>query len=232
MLITRSKSTAKLKLIRAIMRPSKRAVSSVKILCVSDLASPQLENAAHLRRRYYDIDLVVSCGDLPSAYLDFITSVLSVPLFYVRGNHDTMYDERPPGGDDLHQRILTYKGITFVGLEGSMRYNEAPVQYTEGEMSWKVSRLFVPLKISASQHRKVDIFVTHSPPRGIHDLPDKPHTGFKSFLRFMDWYQPRYLLHGHVHNYDNRAETETSYKQTQVINVYPFKALEIEPRVS
>ncbi len=202
----------------------------MKILCVSDLVTSQLENAAHLRRRYHDIDLVVSCGDMPSAYLDFITSVLSVPLFYVRGNHDTMYDERPPGGDDLHRRIITHKGITFVGLEGSMRYNNAPIQYSENDMSWEVNRLLIPLKMSAAQGRKVDVFVTHSPPRGIHDLPDKPHTGFKSFIRFIDWFHPRYLLHGHVHNYDNRAETETQYRETCVINVYPFKVLEIEPR--
>jgi len=202
----------------------------VKILCVSDLATTQLENAAHLRRRYHDIDLVVSCGDLSSAYLDFITSVLSVPLYYVRGNHDTMYSERPPGGDDLHRRILTYKGITFVGLEGSIRYNDAPIQYTENEMSWAVTCLAVPIKMSEAQGRKIDIFVTHSPPRGIHDLPDKPHTCFKSFLRFMNWFQPRYLLHGHVHNYDSRAETETQYRETCVMNVYPFKVLEIEPR--
>ena len=49
---------------------------------------PQMESAAKLRRRYSDIELIISCGDMPPVYLEFITSVLSVPLFYVRGNHD------------------------------------------------------------------------------------------------------------------------------------------------
>jgi predicted phosphodiesterase len=97
----------------------------VKILCVSDTVVPQLESAANLRRRYNDIDLIISCGDLPPVYLEFITSVLNVPLYYVRGNHDEIYDERPPGGDNLHGRVLTYKGLTFAGLEGSMRYKGA-----------------------------------------------------------------------------------------------------------
>ena len=33
-------------------------------------------------------DLVLSCGDLPFDYLEFIVSRLDVPLVYVPGNHD------------------------------------------------------------------------------------------------------------------------------------------------
>ena len=43
----------------------------MKVLCISDTEMPQLENAANLRRQYSDIDLIISCGDLPPAYLDF-----------------------------------------------------------------------------------------------------------------------------------------------------------------
>jgi len=103
----------------------------------------QMESAAHLRRRYHDVDLVVSCGDLPAAYLEFITSVLNVPLFYVRGNHDTGYSECPPGGENLHERIVTYRGLTFVGLEGSIRYNDSPIQYTNAEMSLMVLKMAI-----------------------------------------------------------------------------------------
>ena len=55
---------------------------------------PQMESAVNLRRQYGDVDLLISCGDMPSVYLEFITSVLNVPLFYVRGNHDEGYAER------------------------------------------------------------------------------------------------------------------------------------------
>jgi len=201
----------------------------VKILCVSDTIATQLENAAHLRRRYSDVDVIVSCGDLSAAYLEFITSVLSVPLLYVRGNHDTAYDDEPPGGENLHRRIVEYGGLTFCGLEGSMRYNSSAIQYTEGEMTNAVLRLAIPIKLREAQGKRIDFFVTHSPPRGIHDLPDRPHTGFKAFLKFMDWFKPRYLVHGHVHTIDNRVETVTQYRDTQVININPFTLLEVEP---
>jgi Icc-related predicted phosphoesterase len=190
-----------------------------------------MENAAHLRRRYSDVELVLSCGDMPAAYLEFITSVLNVPLFYVRGNHDTHYDTNPPGGEDLHMRILEYRGISFCGLEGSMRYNSTAIQYTDAEMRWNVLKLSVPLKLRQVQRGgcAVDILVTHSPPKGIHDLEDRPHHGFKAFNTFIEWFNPRYLLHGHIHIYDNRMTTKTISRNTTVLNITPVRVLEIEP---
>lgn len=201
----------------------------VKILCVSDTVMPQMENAANLRRRYSDIDLIVSCGDMPPVYLEFIVSILNIPLFYVRGNHDERYHETPPGGDDLHNRIMHFKGLTFAGLEGSMRYNRGAIQYTEAEMRRKVIGYAPRIMLEKLKGNQVDVLVTHSPPRGIHDAEDLPHRGFKSMLNFIDWYQPRYMLHGHVHTYDRRKRTRTQHENTCIINVNPVTVLEIEP---
>ena len=43
----------------------------------------------------------------------------------------------------------------------------------------------------------------------------------------MRQFKPRYLLHGHRHVYNPLEITETEYEQTTVINVYPYKMLEI-----
>lgn len=203
----------------------------VKLLCVSDTVMPPLENAANLRRRYSDVDAIVSCGDMPSTYLDFIVTILGKPLLYVRGNHDEMYDEQPPGGINLHENIYTFMGLTFVGLEGSIRYNKGRIQYTQGEMQWKVSKLAPRLGFRRWRYGYgADVFVAHSPPRGIHDLEDDyPHRGFDGFLRFMDWYRPRYLLHGHVHTWDRRTVVRTQYMDTCVMNINPYTVLEIDP---
>jgi Icc-related predicted phosphoesterase len=201
----------------------------VKILCLSDTVMPQMESAANLRRRYNDIELIISCGDMPSVYLEFITSILNVPLFYVRGNHDESYEEKPPGGDNLHGRLLQYKGLTFYGLEGSMRYNRSPIQYTESEMSLMVMKAYPSLTYNKVRRGGLDVFVAHSPPHGIHDAEDLPHRGFKSMLRFMDWYRPRYMLHGHVHTWDRRKQTVTQYHDTCIMNINPVTVLEVEP---
>jgi len=202
----------------------------VKLLCVSDTVMPQLESASNLRRRYSDVDLIVSCGDMPAAYLDYISSVLGKPLLYVRGNHDEMYSVEPPGGIDLHNNYFEYKGISFIGLEGSVQYNNGPIQYTQQEMRMKVLQLAPRLRYNRWRRGYgVDVFVTHSPPKGIHDADDLPHQGFDAFLDFLSWYRPRYMIHGHVHTWDRRKVVDTQYKHTRILNINPYYLLTIEP---
>lgn len=202
----------------------------MKILCVSDTVMPQMESAANLRRRYSDIELVISCGDMSVSYLEFIISVLNVPLFYVRGNHDEGYIDNPPGGEDLHRRVVHHNGLSFVGLEGSIKYNNGKIQYSDSEMALIVAGMAPQMGLQRlTQGHAVDVLVTHSPARGIHDDEDRPHQGFKALLQFMRWYRPRYMLHGHVHTYDRRKTTRTQYHETDIININPVTVLEIEP---
>ena len=203
----------------------------MKILLVSDIVVPQLESAANLRRHYSDVEAIISCGDLPAAYLEFITSILNVPLLYVRGNHDIRYESKPPGGIDLHRSLFTYKGVAFIGLEGCINYNDDPVKYSEFQMSRMVLEMAARMSYRRWRYgRGVDVLVTHAPAFGIHDGKDLPHTGFKAFLRFMNWYRPRYMVHGHVHTWDRRKTTRTQYGETCVLNINPYTILEIEPR--
>jgi uncharacterized protein len=44
--------------------------------------------------------LIPSCGDLRPSFLDFLVSSFNVPCFYVRGNHDTTYQDSPPAGEE------------------------------------------------------------------------------------------------------------------------------------
>jgi Icc-related predicted phosphoesterase len=74
----------------------------------------------------------------------------------------------------------------------------------------------------------VDVMVTHASPFGIHDRTDRPHIGFKAFLRLMQWYRPRYLIHGHVDIWDRRDPTWTEYHSTQVVNINPVRLLNID----
>lgn len=202
----------------------------MKLLCVSDTVMQPLENAANLRRRYHDVEAVVSCGDMPAAYLDFISTILGKPLLYVRGNHDEMYADTPPGGTDLHNQIVEFGGLTFVGIEGSIKYNRGEIQFTQVEMHSLVIKLAVRLKYwQMVKGRGIDVLVTHSPARGIHEGEDFPHQGFEAFLRLMQWFKPRYMIHGHVHTWDRRKTVRTEYHGTQILNINPYIVLDIEP---
>src|SRR6266853_31880 len=86
-------------------------------------------------------DLVVSCGDLPFDYLEFLVSRIDVPLLYVPGNHDpslaspntgwmAMQQDLPPpgpeGADNIDGRVTEYRGLRIAGLGGSLRYKDGP----------------------------------------------------------------------------------------------------------
>ena len=210
----------------------------MKILAVSDEVV-ELIYSPRIKDRYGDVDLVLACGDLPGYYLEFIVSVLDVPLYYVPGNHDrtTRYLDdgralhRAEGCESLDvrsARCAVRSPLLLAGLGGSLRYNlEGVYQYTQQEM-WARALALAPA-LAANRLRfggYLDILITHAPPRGIHDGPDLAHTGFDAFLRVMDIFKPRLLLHGHTHVYGTGVVTATRYKETSVLNVYPSRVIE------
>ncbi|MEM5776020.1 MAG: hypothetical protein AAGU05_13545, partial [Anaerolineaceae bacterium] len=58
----------------------------MKILSISDVELGIIYSS-QIAERFYDVDLVISCGDLPYYYLEYVISALNVPLYHVRGNH-------------------------------------------------------------------------------------------------------------------------------------------------
>lgn len=208
----------------------------MNILALSDQVLPQLYST-NVRQSYAAVDLLIGCGDLPFYYLDFLISMLDVPLLYVRGNHDTTpqytIDGRVlhdvPGGLDIHGRVVYVKGLWIAGLEGSIRYKpDAPLMYTEAEMRAEVAPMLPRLLWNRVRTgRGADLLVTHSPPYDIHDRPDRAHTGFRIFHQLMRWFRPLYLLHGHVHLYRRDVPRVTLYEETLVVNVFPYRLLDL-----
>ena len=211
----------------------------MKILAVSDRVVDHLYHS-EVKRQYPDVDLIIGCGDLPYYYLDFLVSAFDVPLVYVRGNHDggSQYTvdgrvlNEVMGGVDLHTRVITRKGIILAGLEGSRRYRpHDPHMYTEAEMRRHIARMAPRLVLNRAKYgRSLDILVAHSPPFGIHDKKDLPHTGFKIFRSFMTMFKPKYLLHGHIHIYRQDDICVTDYEGTCVMNVYPYRLFDFGER--
>lgn len=210
----------------------------MRVLAISDNVEPILYSPA-IREHVGELDLIISCGDLPFYYIEYIVSMLNRPAYYVFGNHgrkveyqgdDWKATTSPGGADNLHMRTMKEGDLLLAGLEGSMKYNNTPkFQYTDSEMWANVARMIPRFMINRLLYgRWLDVLVAHSPPRGIHDQEDLPHQGFKSFLAFMRWFKPRYLLHGHIHIYRRNTITQTRYFDTEVINVYPYKILELQ----
>ncbi|HAM43820.1 MAG TPA: metallophosphoesterase [Propionibacteriaceae bacterium] len=210
----------------------------MKILAISDQVDQRIYSPA-VADRFGDVDLVLSCGDLPLYYLEYVVTLLRVPLLYVNGNHtpevETSYsgeEKREPGGcESVDERVVRVNGLAVGGLEGSLRYTpQGRYQYTEWQMRRKMWRMAPRLWLNRLvQGRYLNILITHAPPYGIHDGEDLCHTGFKSFLHFMRRYRPRYLIHGHIHLYNPNDRRVTQYGSTTVVNAYGFQVLEIDP---
>lgn len=201
----------------------------MKILSLSDIElgfiySPQV------LERFTDIDLVISCGDLSYFYLEYIVSMLNKPMYFVRGNHarDVEYgtagERRAPwGAVDLHRKVINHSNLLLAGMEGSLMYNNGPYQYTQGEMWMKVLSLVPALLVNRMRYgRFLDIFVSHAPPKGIHDMDDLPHQGIKAFRWLIAAFKPSIFLHGHIHIYRSDTSLVTRVGKTTVINSYGF----------
>jgi predicted phosphodiesterase len=224
-----------------------------RILAVSDSVDPALYDHFSVERwRAEKIELIISCGDLPSDYLSYLVSRFDVPLYYVPGNHDENYREEPPeGGESIDGKLVTFNGLRILGLGGAPRYNEGENQYTESGMSWRIACLKPRIWLAHG----IDLLVTHAPPQYcplaygrcpkpagvglpcIHpaqagretcsDAPDRAHRGFAAFTELIHTYHPRVMLHGHTHLSFGRAKRLVELNGTNVVDAYGYYLLDL-----
>jgi Icc-related predicted phosphoesterase len=230
----------------------------LRLLAVADTRDRSLyEHFNHDRWARAGIELIVSCGDIPLDYLDFLVSTFNVPCFYVRGNHDTAYGSTPPGGCvNLNERLERYRGVRFFGLEGSRWYNGGPAQYSEGQFRWRAMWAGWQIKQSGG----IDVLVVHSPPRICPlaekhcrciepppgeeavplgqacrldpsrqqwDMADLPHRGSGALRGLIERVQPRLCLHGHTHLGYGLRPRELQIGRTRVIDAFGHVVLDV-----
>lgn len=216
----------------------------MRILCISDTTS-SLAFSPRVRDIYGDVDLILSAGDMPLDSYDYVQTMLNRDIYYVYGNHN-LKDFRKTMKPDFLKSVREdghfygfmtdgkcYRdkntGLLIAGLGGSMLYNGGDSQYSEREMRWRIMRLIPSLLSNKRKYgRYLDILITHAAPYGMGDGEDLCHRGFKSFLSFIDRFQPEYLIHGHVHLDDRNANRVIMRGKTKIINVYGAYLLDYE----
>ena len=219
----------------------------MKILCVCDQIDPIVYNS-EIKERFGDVDYILSAGDLPMEYIDFIVSSLNKPAFFVFGNHNLKeYDlfhrtatqeiGQPTIPISTHSHGAAYAGFKIIsskkfiiaGASGSMLYNYGKSQFSDTQMFFKLLKLLPRLLINKIFYgRYLDVFLTHAPPLGIHDKPDPCHKGFKCYLWFLRWFKPKYMVHGHIHLYDLQEKRISQYHQTTIINAFEHYVIDTD----
>lgn len=214
-----------------------------RILALADEADEVLSRS---RLERMSPDVILSCGDLPFEYLEYVLTLAVAPLVYVPGNHDPDLSAPPPdavmlgsfreqfqdppgprGGLNADGRVVDAGGLRVAGLGGSRRYREGPNQYTERAMRRRVRRLVRRAAWQGLRDRRdVDVVLTHAPPRGLGDEEDPAHRGFEAFHRLVRRLRPRLLVHGHVHPH-GMDRPDRRIGETLVVNAVPHRLMEV-----
>jgi Icc-related predicted phosphoesterase len=208
----------------------------MQILTISDVVAREVYSPT-AQVRFKDARFVLSCGDLPPSYLEFVVSTLNVPLLYVPGNHDGRGEitesgktvAAPQGCINIDGRITHVAGLWVYGLGGAPWYNGGAHQYTEREMWLRVFFLLPRLLLRERRTgRPFDIMIAHAAAHGILDGPGA-HRGFKSLRWLVERIQPRFFIHGHVHpSYGYNRQTEAVLGRTRIINTVGYRLLDMD----
>ncbi|NOX33590.1 MAG: Icc-like protein [Deltaproteobacteria bacterium] len=200
------------------------APRNLRILTVSDFVDKSLTKMVE-NKTLVPPDLIISCGDLAPEYLSFLRDRLDRPLFYVKGNHDIRYSPSNPAGcENIHAKLVRFKSLNILGLEGSIWYNGGANQYTDKEMKKIIFGMWFPIWRKGGIH----LVATHAPPRNIHDAKDRCHMGFESFVKLINKRKPEILIHGHIHKeFKTHEQRITIVDTTKVINTCGYTILEV-----
>jgi len=173
---------------------------SIKIYTAADIHGHEdrLERISH-HITTLKPDLFVIAGDItgrhgPDPDIRRLND-LPIPVLTVRGNMDPPEMERLiesyPNIISLHQREWIIKGVTFVGLGGTLPIPfNARIAFREKSTTETLGDLV-----------KADsVLVVHTPPYGTLDEGfGNIHTGSRGLRRLILEKQPRMLICGHIH---------------------------------
>ncbi|WP_052573769.1 metallophosphoesterase family protein [Haloferula sp. BvORR071] len=150
-------------------------------------------------------DVLISLGDLWDGTIEKAMLRYSPDrVLAVRGNHDTNAPFAP-GVASLHTTVVEHGGLRFGGFGGCWRYKP------RGHHLYDQEEVIAALK----DFPRVDVFVSHNSPRGIHQRDDEVHQGFDAFLAYIERAKPAYFIHGHQH-----LNTVTVHGETTVIGIF------------
>lgn len=205
----------------------------MKILAVSDQVEERIYELVP-QGHFAGTSMVLGCGDLPYEYLEFMVTLMNVPVFYVPGNHDPTYqpdleEGHAAGCTNLDLQTAVFEDVLLAGIGGSIRYRPQAVnQYTQCEAYVRAIRLVPALLRNRRRHgRALDILISHSPPFGIHDDDSSAHRGLKAINWLLRWARPRLHLHGHLHDMRRNLKPRITWLgYTAVMNVFPHRMVE------
>jgi len=139
------------------------------------------------------------------------------PIYWVPGNHDIgfKHDTKIKGGINIMEKTVMHGDISIRGISLSVCYNKPRIADYWDHMTAIEAEESKYYYMFLKEY--VDIIVSHSPPSGdIASEIECGDIGSKYLLEYIEEYQPKLVVCGHVHWPFTR---ETTIGQTKVVNV-------------
>lgn len=193
----------------------------MKLLCCADLHNSF--DLTHFETQTYDKepDLIVTLGDISVQDLRIIKRTadnLGIPAIGICGNHDEPFALQSVGIDDLHDKVKTIDGVSFVGIGGSLRYKRSNYMFLTQQQSIDVAKSLP----------KADVLISHDKPYSGWFFDKKaqyakdPHAGLVGIAQYVRKNKPKYHLYGHLH----KRMTEEKHGTTSMC-VYGIQLIDI-----
>ena len=158
-----------------------------------------------------ECDCCILLGDHSAGDLEAITSIVTVPIYGILGNHDHWHLFDSFNITDINGKVIEVKGVKIAGLAGSFKYKNSPSSclYTHEESINILDKL-----------EPVDILVTHDKAY-LEESTDTVHNGLKGITYYLYKNKTPLHIHGHIHE-----EKEYYLKNnTKVLSLYLNKKI-------
>ena len=173
----------------------------MKILAIADRKPDNLKETLENN----EFDLIITLWDL-EYYCIKELELVSTPKIWVYWNHCTRWYMDNLWIQDLHLKTFEINWIIFWWFEWCVRYKHwNHFMYTQEEAIELIKSL-----------PKVDVLISHCPPRWINDNDDSAHYWFDALRSYVDLYSPKAILHWHTYDY---WKFITQYNNTDVYYV-------------
>lgn len=150
-------------------------------------------------------------------YLELLSKEINCPIFYVIGNHETLYYENFKFNNcfNLDKETISLNKINFIGQQGIEDSDRKPIFYATYDNETIKNNLIKKIK-----KNKKYVLVSHSPPYSILDQESfgNENIGSKAIKEIVIKYSNQILLHlfGHVESYFGETKI---YHKTLFANV-------------
>jgi Icc-related predicted phosphoesterase len=147
-----------------------------------------------------NVDAVLIAGDItnfgPSEKASELIGMFGHKVMAVPGNCDplSIMEILDNSSVSLHNKLETFRGITFVGFGGSNPTPFCtPFEIEECDIEEKLEKLMS----DAQDYKQPIVLLTHAPPYGVLDVVRDTHVGCRSLAKYLG--KVSLMVCGHIH---------------------------------